>query len=687
LKKYPFTKQTDIKDCGASCLSMIIKYYGGYVDLEQLKEMTSTNKNGVSAYHLIKTAESLGFDAKGVEIEFDNIDNTIILPSIAYTILDDSYKHYVVVYKINKNQVTIADPANKIIKMSFEDFKKIYKNIMIVLYPIHKIPKYVKTNLISKLIYNLFKGNYKDLLKMIGYSLLATALSIFSSFYFKTVIDNIDKPKIFFIVIFIIFCLVGVIKSIIEFYRFKILILINQKIDVVLTLDIFKKIILLPYSYYRTKTTGEIVSRFNDLSKIKEMISKIVLTLFVDFLLAFVTLIFLFIINKILFLIAFIMMSLYVIVILIFRPILLSKIKDNSESQSIVNSYLVETISGFETVKGINLEQNIINNFNNKYYKFLTNYINLSNIYNIENFLKNFIYYVGTAIIIFVSSILLGSITIGEIVLFLSLLSYFIEPIKNIVGLDSLIKESQISLSRINNIIDYENVSGLIKINNINKIEIKKLNYLSNEVEILKDINLNIECNEKIMMIGQSGGGKSTLLKIIKNYYETNSVFINDVCIKDIDKDSLKKIAYISQNEILFTDTFYNNIVMNRQIKQEEFLKVVKICCIDEIVSSRKIGYNTLIEENGFNISGGEKQRIILARTLLGNPDVILIDEGLSQMDVSLERIIIKNIFANYKNKIVIVVSHRLDNINLFDKIIKIENKNIEVISKNKLLK
>ena len=197
---------------------------------------------------------------------------------------------------------------------------------------------------------------------------------------------------------------------------------------------------------------------------------------------------------------------------------------------------------------------------------------------------------------------------------------------------------------------------------------------------LFKDVNFHVNEGDQIAFVAKNGSGKSTLLKMIKNYYPNNQVYLNDISINNINKTTLNKICYVSQNEILFTDTLYNNIIMNRKVEQNKFINVTKMFHIDEIIKDNMLGYNSLIEENGFNISGGEKQRIVLARTFIVESDVILIDEGLSQIDENLERIIIKNILKNFKNKIIILVTHRTSNMDLFDKVIKMDNKKIEEI-------
>ena len=176
--------------------------------------------------------------------------------------------------------------------------------------------------------------------------------------------------------------------------------------------------------------------------------------------------------------------------------------------------------------------------------------------------------------------------------------------------------------------------------------------------------------------MGNSGSGKTTLLKLIKNYYKANGVYINDN-----ENINNKNILYVSQNEILFTDTLYNNITLGKNVDVREFEKVIDICHINEIIKEKKIGYNMLIEENGFNISGGEKQRIILARTLLTHSNVLLLDESLSEVDINLERKILKKLLK--LNKTILLVSHRNNNLDLFDKLFTIKDKKLEIYERS----
>ncbi len=193
-----------------------------------------------------------------------------------------------------------------------------------------------------------------------------------------------------------------------------------------------------------------------------------------------------------------------------------------------------------------------------------------------------------------------------------------------------------------------------------------------NMKQVLKNINLEIKRNEKIMVIGESGSGKSSLFKLILKYYKVNpnNILIDNIDINDISKYELsKEISYISQNETLFNDNLYNNLTLDSNVTQKEVDDISKKTYVNEITNN--LGYKMIIEENGFNLSGGEKMRIVLARTLLRKPKILIIDEGLNAVDTSLERKILKNILN--ENMTIIFISHRLDNMDLFKRIIEIK--------------
>ena len=676
LKKYPFVKQEGFKDCGCASMLMIIKYYKGNVSIERLRDLTHTNKSGTSAYNLIKASQELGFYSKGMRGSIDDL-KSIILPCIAHVVIDN-VKHYVVIYEINflTGYIIIADPARGIKKISFDKFTSIWSGVIIVLYPVKSIPVYKNINIGSFIFKNII--NHKNsLIILFLLSLFSILLKLISSFYFKFIIEGIDVSKNYLRVIFIVFLLLSLTKLVINYLRSKFLIIINSRLDFSLVLNAFKRIISLPYRYYHNRSTGEIVSKINDLSVSRDFISKICVGLFIDFPLVIISVVFLIKINLYLFLVTLLVFILYLFLSLVYSKIYefyISKVKSLNEG---INSYMYESINGFETVKGINIESTIIDKFNNKYISFLNKMYRLNNHINNQTFFKDLINELGNVLILFIGAIFVfdGKLSIGYLITYSSMMAYFLEPIRNIVDMDFNIKESRESITRMLSL--YENYSdkGIVNFKG-GDICFKNLSFtFDNKRNVLDRVNVSVDKGDRVMIYGTSGSGKSTLLKLLMGYYsvERGMIFINNIDINDYKIKSIRKsIIYVSQNEVLFNDTLINNLRV-KCCDNDRILFMTKLLEFNEILDN-DLGLNMMIEESGFNLSGGQRQRIVLARALLSQAQIVLIDEGLSQVDVSLERKILMNIFNEFKDRTFIIISHRMENLDLYNKFIKVED-------------
>lgn len=657
---------------------MIINFYGGNLPIDQIRDLTKTDKNGTTAFHIIEACKSIGFNAEGIKTALEKLNKeNLILPCIAHVVIDGKYKHFVVIYKIDfKNKkIIIADPSCSIKKITFSEFQKMWSGVLITLYPLKKLPLTQNISFIDFLL-KIIKLHKTFVFNIIMLSIFITIFSVISSFYMKNILDAINYNNL--TIIFIFFLFINIFKILSDFFRNKLLIYLNQKIDLLLTLDTYKKIISLPYNYYHTRTTGDIISRVNDLSIIRNMITKVSLSLFIDLPLALVTFIIFYIINTKLFFISLIIVFIYLLLMIFSKNRITNNINTIQVNKSETMSYMIETINGFETVKSVGNEAQIIDKFEKKYVKFLKNIFKFDNYNNIISILKDLVNAMGYLIIIYVGAkmVILGNLTFGDLLVFVNLLNYFLEPIKNIIDLNSEIKEAKNSLRRILELFKNENKKQTFIDNvKVKEISFNNLSYSYDYKEKqLKKINLKLK-KQKILILGKSGSGKSTLFKLLMRYYEIprNQITINGYDINDYKDDVIKQnFSYISQNEILYTDSIYNNLKIDKNITEEQIIEISKKCFIDEFLND--LGLNMLIEENGYNLSGGQRQRIILARALLKNFEVLIIDEGLSQMDINLERKILKNLFKMYENKMIIVISHRLDNMDLYDRVIELKN-------------
>ncbi len=678
--KRNLVKQDGFKDCGPTCLAMIIKHYKGYVDINELKEMCQTDKSGTTAYHLIEAAKKCGFESYGCKVSLEELNKDVILPCIAHVIIDNSYKHYVVIKKIDfkRKKLIVYDPIGFIKTYTYDEFNLLFDNILIILYPI-KVIKNIPNNSIKKFVHKIIMSSTNQLIQIILISVFITIFSIVTSFYMQYMVDNIDNINKIYLIL-IIFLTVYIMKIISNFLRNKIIILVNQKIDLNLNYNTFKQILNLPYCYYKNNTTGEIISKINDLDAVRQVISKVAVSIFIDLPLTILALIIIYFLNTNLFIISLVILLLYCLVLVIFKDNLSENIENATLTKAELTSFMVERINGYETIKGSCNERKTLQKYEEKYTKYTDDICKLDSCYNYELLLKEIINDIGFVLIILVGIILVRDnvITIGQLLSFNSLLVYFLTPIRNIIDLNDSIRQAKTAINKILNLYYDKKETGILDKPIIGDIVFKNLSYsFKEEVNVLENINLTIKKGRKVMVIGESGSGKSTLFKILKKYYEIprDKVYINNIDINDYQKSD---IIYVSQNEILFSDTIFNNIDSNN------ISDISKICLVDEIVKNNTLGYNTLIEENGFNLSGGERQRIILARSLAKPFNIIVIDEGLNQVDTDMERVILKNLFKNYPDKTIIFVSHRLDNMDLFEQVIKLKKgKLVDDLSKN----
>lgn len=674
--KYPFVKQEGLKDCAVASLSMIIRYYKGYVAHEQLRDMLGTDKKGTSAYSIIKAAEYIGFKAEGVKVS--NLDN-LKLPCIAYVTINKQITHYVVIYKIDlKNQeLVIADPASRVKKMKIEDFNKITNNIYIMFYQIKKLP-YLKSYSILKFVSAFFKNNKNSLVKIAIMSFFANLFITILSFEFKLMIESINYDTKLKYVFFLIFLFIVIVKIITTYLRNLLNIYLDKKINYELTIECYKNIIHFPYIYYCNRTTGEIVSRMNDLEMVKSFISKILITIFADLPLVIMALVIMLNISLKLTVFATLVLLFDLLIIKIFNHSIKDQVRTIQEKRSETTSFLVESLSAYECVKGLNLEEKIIQKFKNKHFNYVNKVSNFMKSYNFQLLLKDIVFDLGNLILIMIGIIEIEKnvLVLSTFITFTYLLSNYLNPIKNLLDTNIEMSECLNALKRVLELNYKVENNGKIKSIRDCGIKIKDLNYSYQDEMIIKNMNLEISKGEKVIILGESGSGKSTLLKIIKRYLKIKSgaIYIDDIDINNYDNNAIyENIAYISQNEMLFTDTLYENLKMDRQVSGHKIDEIAKMCFVDEIVQKKELGYQTLIEENGFNLSGGEKQRVVLARTILNDNKIILIDEGTNQIDISLERKIFKNLFSAFSSKTIIVVSHRVDNVDLFDHVIRLK--------------
>ena len=679
--------QDGFKDCGICCLLSIIRFYGGEVPKEYLRELTHTTKDGVSLYNLMDSAGKLGFEAMGVYSNIKNL-NASNLPCIAHINVNKSFKHFVVLYEINevKQSVVLMDPAKGKKIISISEYNLLSSGNYLLLKPIKKLPIMKKKNIVYKNIKKNILCSKKTLLLISFLTISYFLFNILSSFHFKYILElcinyNLSND-IFLLSLIMIFIYI--------FKNTNLLIrnlLLNKWLlifDCNLTFLTYKQVLLLPYFYYKNRTVGEIISRFKDLNTIRSYLGNFFCIISTDCFSFFLFLIIMFYYSKrltVLLIIPIIFIILFIVLTANRKKELIRKMISKEDN---INSYLIEGISNVDTIKGSHLEKKYFDKFLINYKNYLSSVYIFNKFFEIYNFIKtnmnDFIYIlifgIGSVFVIHLK------ITLGTLIVYQTFFSYFYSSFYKILSVFEDYSSYKISLDRIEEIFmvhsdNFSNNYYYLPYTLDGNIIYNNLCYKIGNKILFSNLNLTIKKGEKILLSGASGSGKSTLLKLLVRYIDIDYGYlsINNIDINHYHLENIRSnISYISNNEYLFYDTIKNNILVGLECNNEEFINICGICCVDDIIKTKMLGYDMIIEENGFNISNGERQRIILARSLLRNSKIYIYDEAFSGIDRDREKVILERIFKYYNDRTIIVISHRFNNKKLFDRVLKLEN-------------
>uniref|UniRef100_UPI003AB8583E peptidase domain-containing ABC transporter n=1 Tax=Holdemanella porci TaxID=2652276 RepID=UPI003AB8583E len=643
------------------------------------------DRQGTSAYGLVKVIEHFGFQQKVVETDKESLTSKLPIPAIAHVVIDDSLLHYVVITKVKGDTVVVSDPAKGIVKYKKEDFLKIWTNILILIAPTNKSQKGNKKQSTLLSFFCLLISQKWLLLRIFILSMILTSIGIITSFYYQVLMDNIvpsSSLEMLNYVSVITLCLFFVQIGL-NFLRGFLIVKLEQNIDIPIMLGYYNHALILPMKFYSMRDTGEIISRFSDASSIRDIVSEASLTIMMDTIMAVVGAVVLFNSNRLLFLISVVMLFLYGIIVFVYNKPIKKNNRKIMEMNSKVTSQFIETINGIETIKVFNQEKNEETKTDKLYKKFLKKIFNGGILSLSQQTVTMFVAVVGELVILWVGTacVIKGNLTLGELITFNALLGYFIEPIKNLINLQPQIQTAIVAADRLGEILDispeYEKNDMRTTYNSEIKFDnliISHLNFRYGTRDlVLKDINLKIKHGEKIAFVGESGSGKTTLAKLLVRLYEQEkgNIKLDSVDIRDFPISQIRNnFSYISQNAFLFSGTIKENLLFgNSDASDNDILRVCKICELEEYINSLPLKYNTRIEENGKNLSGGQKQRLAIARALLKNPKILIMDEATSNLDYITEKTIENTINKFSKNMTTIIIAHRLSTIKDCDKI------------------
>jgi len=679
-------RQLDLTDCGAACLASVCAHYNLKYPLTRIRDLAGTNSKGTNLLGMIEASEKLGLETKAVRVNKKDLDK-LPLPFIAHLNIKKKWFHFVVVYKIEGKNLRVMDPAfGKLQLVKQKDFINEWTEVALILEKGQEFKEgnHKRTNL-SRFL-DLIKPFRSSFSEAFIAAIIYSALGITTSIFVEKLIDQIipSGNLMMLNIISIIFGLLLLSRLFLGFAKNLLLLRTGLKIDSQLIMAYYRHVLKLPIKFFNTMRTGEIISRINDAVKIRAFINNVALDLVVNALIVFFTLIVMLNYSLTMSLIVLGGIPIYYLVYSFFNRFNKKHIRELMEKNAIMESSLMESFKGIEPIKSTVNEDSFTDNLDRKSIELLNSGFRVNKSYSVAGTITEFVALIQLLLILWLGSkfVINNTLSTGELLSFYTLFGYLSAPLFKLILSNRNLQDALIASDRLFQIMDLEQENNKQDLNpqiiKTNQVSLKFENVgfkFPGQPELLRDISFSCKPYTITSIAGDSGAGKSTLLTLIVklNLISKGKIYFNNNEYESLSPSFLRNnIAYVSQKPILFSGTIRENIMLSKEPPDVKRLwKCVELAGLMDKVESLTERLNALVLEGGDNFSGGERQKISIARALYQNPSIFLFDEPTSSMDIgSVDGFIDLLLKLKSKGKTIIIVSHNSSFLSISDYII-----------------
>lgn len=667
MSKYPYISQVDQRDCGVAALAMILKHYGSSYSLAYLRELAQTSREGTSALGLVEAAKQLDLETQAIRADLDLFkQENLSYPFIVHVVKEGGLQHYYTVFGQIKEQLVIGDPdpSKKVIKMPLEEFAKEWTGVALFFVPGEAYTKY-KEDVPGLLSFLPILFRRKGLIAVIVLlSFLVTLVNIIGSYYLQAIIDRLipQGANNLLTMISLGLCISYLAQQVFTFFKDYLLHRLGNYLSITVILPYIKHVLSLPISFFSSRRTGEITSRFGDANTIIDALASTILSIFLDVTIVMTLAVALIVQNQSLFVMTLTVVPLYVLIILAFYKLFEKENYQLMEANSQVNTAVIDDLRGIETLKSLRVEDRRYREIEVKFHDYLKKSLSKAKWQLTQDGLKTGVQLVSNVFILWYGAQLVmeGQLSAGQLITYNMLLNYFTTPLINIINLQSKIQQAKVANNRLQEVyvVDKEE-KGKLKELSFKQLAFKGVSHrFSYQQETLSKIDLTIHKGEKIALMGKSGSGKTTLAKMLSGYYTKSSGHVT------LDKDTIshaelrQMVTYVPQQTYVFTGTILENLLLGfeGEVDEKKLIKVCQQADILEDIQRMPLGFQTQVSEDG-GLSGGQKQRLAIARALLSKQPILIFDEATSGLDSDTESRVMANL-AKIK-RTMIFIAHR----------------------------
>lgn len=679
-------KQRDVTDCGAASLASVAAFYGYKLPLSRIRQYASTDRSGTSVLGLTEAAQKLGFIAKGVKGGFDSLYK-IPKPAIAHVIVNEVVHHFVVMQAIDTRWVTVMDPAHgEIRRLSHEEFKAQWTGVLVLLVPADTFKRRDETTSPLAHFARLLAPHWAVMVQALVGALVTTVLGLSTAIYVQKIVDHVITAgnRNLLNLMSVAMLLILMAKILIDLLRNRLMLQTGQKIDVYLILGYYNHILSLPQKFFDGMRMGEIVSRMNDAVKIRSFLNDVLINMFVNALMMLFSFGLMFIYSWKIALVVAISIPLYLLLYWTIDRLNRKRRRAIMENAADLEAQLVESLgavatiktSGMESFANLKMETRFIKTLHSVYSSGLVSICGDSASTFLSNLFTIVLMWFGTTLA------LDQTVTPGELLSCFTLFGYVTRPVTSLIQANQIVQDAFIAANRLFEIFDLEPASdGRIDAtkSDLGDIRLENVTFRHGaQPELFQDLSVTFRKGEMTAVVGESGSGKSTLAGLLQNVYPLGSgrIRIGPHALQDLSTESLRKIvAAVPQSVDVFSGSVIENIALGEF--EPDFEKILQIC--DQIGLLQSIerwpgGFHAYLGESGVRLSGGEKQRLALARALYRDPEILLLDEATSSLDSVAEASVLRVVEELRRaDKTVVVIAHRLSTIRLADKIVVLD--------------
>lgn len=654
---------------------MILRHFGSIYSIAKLRDLARTTKQGTTALGLVKAANRLGLDVTPLQADLSLFDNPEITYPLIVHVVKGDLLHYCVVFGGDPDYLYLADPdpATKVKKMPREEFNALWSGVCLLFTPTKDYTPQRESLAGLPTMFRQLGSCKRIVCGIVLAATLITLISVASSYYLQVIIDRfIPAQDINGLTVLAGGLMVAYLfNSLFNYTRDVLLNRLDQKLTARVSLSYIHHVYRLPMRFFATRKTGEITSRFSDISKIVDALSSTVISMFLDLGIMAITGVALYMYSRPLFLTVLVTVPVYVVIIYVFNRRFAKLDQEQMESNAQLSASIIEDLKGIETLKVLRLERARYQKVNRQFADFLRKNMSYVKTKSLQDALKTLVEYGLITLVLFygASLVIQGQLSVGTLMAFNALLAFFISPLQNIINLQPKLQEARVANNRLNEVLQVEaekspdQVAGQVDLTG--PITFHHVDYsYEYDQPLLQDINLTIDPADKLAIVGVSGSGKSTLAKLLVGFYmpTQGEISFSGQASSEISLESLRQhVHYLPQSPQLFAGTIKENLLLGlrREVSSAEIDRACRLAMIYDDIHELPLKYETKLDEEATVLSGGQKQRLTVARALLSSATVLIFDESTSSLDPLTERALVDNLLQ-IKDRTMIFIAHRL---------------------------